>query len=107
MSQNETANGPAAETGGPSGKEKFTLSSAQVVEKVKQLIHEGHVRRVRLIHDGRTLIEVPLTIGAPVAVIGILWLPILAAIGAAAALLTECTLEVEHMAEGETPEEEK
>ena len=78
-------------------KEQFTMTGSQVVDKVKQLIHEGNVRRVRLIHDGRTLIEVPLSIGAPVAVIGIIWLPVLAAIGAAAALLTECTLEVEKM----------
>jgi hypothetical protein len=79
--------------------EKFTISGDQVVEKVRQLIHEGNIRRVRLIHDGKTLIEVPLSIGAPVAVIGIFWMPVLAAIGAAAALLTECTLEVEKMEE--------
>jgi hypothetical protein len=75
--------------------EKFTISGDKVVEKVKQLIHEGNIRRVRLIHDGKTIIELPLSIGAPVAVIGIVWMPVLAAIGAAAALLTECTLEVE------------
>jgi hypothetical protein len=78
-------------------REQFKLTGSQVVEKVRQLIHEGNVRRVRLIHDGRTLIEVPLSIGAPVAVLGILYLPILAALGAATALLTECTLEVEKM----------
>ncbi|HTY81369.1 MAG TPA: DUF4342 domain-containing protein [Dehalococcoidales bacterium] len=77
--------------------EKFTISGDQVVEKVKQLIHEGNIRRVRLIHDGKTIIELPLSVGAPVAVIGIMWMPVLAAIGAAAALLTECTLEVEKM----------
>ena len=79
--------------------EKFTISSDQVVEKVKQLIHEGNIRRVRLIHNGKTIIEVPLSVGAPVAAIGIVWMPVLAAIGAAAALLTECTLEVEKMEE--------
>ena len=42
-----------------------------------------------------TIIEVPLSVGAPMAVAGILIAPVLAAIGAAAALLTECTLEVE------------
>jgi hypothetical protein len=78
-------------------KEQFRLAGSQVADKVRELIHEGNVRRVRLIHDGRTLIELPLSVGAPVAVIGILWLPILAAVGAAAALLTECTLEVEKM----------
>jgi hypothetical protein len=79
--------------------EKFTITGDQVVEKVKQLIHEGNIRRVRLIHDGKTIIELPLSIGAPVAVIGIMWAPVLAAIGAAAALLTECTLEVEKVEE--------
>jgi hypothetical protein len=75
--------------------EKFTVSGDQVVEKVKQIIHEGNIRRVRLIHDGKVIIEVPLSVGAPVAVVGILAAPVLAAIGAAAALLTECTIEVE------------
>ena len=79
--------------------EKFTISGAEVVDKVKQLIKAGNVRRVRLIHEGNTLIEVPLTVGAPVAVVGIIWMPVLAAIGAAAALLTECTLEVEKVEE--------
>ncbi len=79
--------------------EKFTIKGSEVVEKIKQLIHAGNIRRVRLIHDGRTIIEVPLTVGAPVAVIGIVWMPVLAAIGAAAALLTECTLEVEKITE--------
>jgi hypothetical protein len=75
--------------------EKFTVSGSQLVEKVKQLIHEGNIRRVRLLHEGRTIIEIPLTIGAPVAVAGILAAPVLAALGAFAALVTECTIEVE------------
>jgi hypothetical protein len=79
--------------------EKYTVSGDKVVEKVKQLIHEGNIRRVRLIHQGRTLIEIPLSIGAPVAVVGILAAPVLAAIGAAAALVTECTIEVEKVDE--------
>ena len=75
--------------------EKFTVSGSQLVEKVKQLIREGNVRKVRLIHEGRTIIEIPLTIGAPVVAVGILAAPVLAAIGAFAALVTECTIEVE------------
>ncbi len=75
--------------------EKFTVSGSQVVEKVKQLIREGNVRKVRLLHEGRTLIEIPLTIGAPAVAIGILAAPVLAALGAIAALVTECTIEVE------------
>ena len=76
-------------------KEKFTVSGSQLVEKVKQLVHEGNVRRVRLLHGGRPVIEIPLTIGAPAAAIGILAAPVLAALAAFAALVTECTIEVE------------
>ena len=75
--------------------EKFTVSGSQLVEKIKQLIHEGNIRKVRLVHEGRTIIEIPLTIGAPVAVAGIIAAPVLAALGAFAALVTECTIEVE------------
>jgi hypothetical protein len=75
--------------------EKFTVSGSQLIEKVKQLIHEGNVRKVRLIHNDRTIIEIPLSVGAPAAALGILAAPVLAAIGAFAALVTECTIEVE------------
>ena len=75
--------------------EKFTVSGSQLVEKVKQLIHEGNIRKVRLLHKERTLLEIPLTIGAPVVAVGILAAPVLAALGAFAALVTECTIEVE------------
>jgi len=75
--------------------EKFTVSGSQLVDKVKQLIHEGNIRRVRVLHEGRTVLEIPLTVGAPVAAIGILVAPVLAALGAFAALVTECTIEVE------------
>ena len=75
--------------------EKFTVSGSQLVEKVKKLIHEGNIRKVRLLHQGRTVIEIPLSIGAPAAAIGILAAPVLAALGAFAALVTECTIEVE------------
>lgn len=77
--------------------EKFTVSGNQLVDKVKQLIHEGNIRRIRIIHDGRTVLEIPLSIGAPVAAIGIMAAPLLAAVGAFAALVTECTVEVERI----------
>ena len=75
--------------------EKFTVSGSQLVEKVKQIIREGNIRKVRLLHEGRTIIEIPLSIGAPVVAVGILAAPVLAALGAFAALVTECTIEVE------------
>jgi len=77
--------------------EKFTVSGKDLVEKVKQLIHEGNIRRVRLLHEGRVMLEIPLTIGAPAAAIGITAAPVLAALAAFAALVTECTLEVERI----------
>ena len=76
-------------------KEKFTVSGSQLVEKVKQLIREGNIRKVRIIHKEKTVFEIPLTIGAPAAAIGILVAPVLAALGAFAALVTECAIEVE------------
>ena len=78
-----------------SPSEKFTVSGSQLVEKVKQLIHEGNIRRVRVIHEGKTVFEIPLSIGAPAAAAVALAAPVLAAIGAFAALVTECTIEVE------------
>ena len=82
--------------------EKFNVAGGQVLEKVKQLIREGNVRRVRLLHNDRTIIEIPLSIGAPAAAITIMAAPLLAAIGAFAALVTECTIEVEKIDGGST-----
>ena len=72
--------------------EEFTISGDEVVAKVKELINEGNVRRLLIKNEeGRTMLEVPLTIG----VIGAALLPVLAAIGAAAAIATRCTIVVE------------
>jgi hypothetical protein len=72
--------------------QEFTLSGDEVVHKVKELIHEGNIRRIIIKNEeGRTMLEVPLTIG----VIGAALLPVLAAIGALAAIATKCTLVVE------------
>jgi len=79
--------------------EKFTVEGSQVVEKITELIRQGDIRRVRLIHKGRPLIDIPLTVGVSVAAVTILASPVLAALGAIAALVTECTIEVEKMAE--------
>ena len=81
--------------------EKHTVSGDQVLGKVKELIRKGNVRKVRLIHENKTLLEIPLTVGVPVAAVGILALPLLAAIGAVAALVTECTIEIEKVEESE------
>jgi hypothetical protein len=84
-----------------SSTEKFTVKGDQILDKVKQLISEGNVRRVRLLHGGRVVLEIPLIVGAPAAAAVILVAPLLAAIGAFAALVTECTIEVEKIKDTE------
>ena len=73
-------------------KETFTLTGEQLLKKVKELIEEGNVRKVT-IHDksGKELMSFPLTIG----VVGAVLAPVLAAVGALAALIGECTIAVE------------
>lgn len=72
--------------------QEFSLNGDEVVAKVKELIHEGNIRRIIIKNEeGRTMLEVPLTLG----VIGAALMPVLAAIGAAAALATRCTIVVE------------
>lgn len=71
--------------------ESFKTESENVVEKLKQVIHEGNVRRIVIQHQGRTVAEFPLTAG----VVGALLAPVLAAIGAIVALLKDCTIQVE------------
>ncbi len=61
------------------------------MDTLKKLVHEGNVRRVIVKQDGRTVVEFPLTVG----VIGTVFAPMLAAAGALAAVLSECTIEVE------------
>jgi len=71
--------------------EEFRIAGEQVVKKVKELVHQGNIRRIIVKQDTRTLMEIPLSIG----VAGILLAPTLAALGALAALVTECTIVVE------------
>lgn len=72
--------------------EEFKVRSEDVIAKIKELVREGNVRRIILKNDeGKTLIEIPLTVG----VIGTLLLPAWAAVGAIAALVADLTLAVE------------
>jgi hypothetical protein len=67
------------------------VKGGQLLDGLKTIIEEGNVRRVRIRQRDRTVAEFPLTIG----VVGAVLAPVLAAIGAIAALLTECTIDVE------------
>lgn len=78
--------------------EEFSVNADQVVEKIKQLISEGNVRRVIIKNEkGESFMEFPVTFG----VVGAVLLPMFAAIGAAVALMTKCTIVVERRGEPE------
>jgi hypothetical protein len=72
--------------------EEYQVAGDSLVAKVKELVRQGNIRRLIIKNEeGQRLIEVPLTLG----VVGIALLPVWAAIGAIAALVTECTIVVE------------
>jgi hypothetical protein len=71
--------------------ETIKVEGGQLLDKVKQIIHEGNVRRIRIKQGDRVVAEFPLTVG----VVGTVLAPTLAAVGALAALLTDCTIEIE------------
>lgn len=78
--------------------EEFRVDGDKVISKIKELLNEGNVRRIILkTEDGKTLLEVPLTLGVGVVGIGVLVAPVLAAIGALAALVTRLSIVVERV----------
>jgi len=73
-------------------REEHRVQGEKIVSKIKELIHEGNVRHLVIKNeDGRTLIEFPVSVG----VAGALLIPVWAAVGALAALVTNCSIEVE------------
>ena len=75
--------------------ESIKVEGGQLIERIKQLIHEGNVRRIIIKQEERTVAEFPLSLG----VVGVVVAPVLAAVGVLAALLTDCTIEVERVRE--------
>jgi hypothetical protein len=85
-------------------KESFSIHGENLLKKVKELIEEGNVRKITITDkSGKELASFPLTVG----VVGALLMPVLAAIGAIAALVTECTITVEREETAEPVKEEK
>ena len=73
-------------------KESFSINGEQLLKKVKELIEEGNVRKITITDkSGKELMSFPLSVG----VVGALFAPVLAAVGALAALVGECTITVE------------
>jgi hypothetical protein len=72
--------------------EEFKVNGEDLLKKVKAIIAEGNVRKITVKNkDGKSIVELPLTVG----VVGAALAPLLAAVGAIAALVTECTIVVE------------
>jgi len=79
-------------TTGKTRTEEFKLSGGEIINKIKELIHEGNIRRIILKDEnGKTFLEIPLTVG----IIGAALAPVLAAVGAIAALVSKLTIVVE------------
>lgn len=72
-------------------KESFKVAGGQLIDMIKKIVHEGNVRRIVIKQENRVVAEFPVTIG----VVGAVLAPILAAVGAIAAFMNECTIEVE------------
>jgi hypothetical protein len=73
-------------------EETYRVKGEDVVKKIKAIIREGNVRRIMIKNrEGRNLIDIPLTIG----IVGIVFAPVLAAVGVIAALISECDIVVE------------
>lgn len=77
-------------------QEEFKVNGEDLLKKCKELINEGNIRRITIKNkEGKSLVEFPLTVG----VVGAVLMPPLAAVGAIAALVTECTIAVEREVE--------
>jgi len=77
-------------------REEIHVSGEELISKIKELVHEGNIRRVIIQNEkGHTLIDIPLSLG----MVGVLLAPQLAAVGAIAALITKGTIIVERAGE--------
>jgi hypothetical protein len=74
--------------------ESIKVEGGQLLDQVTRLVHEGNVRRIVIKQKERTVVEFPLSVG----LVGAIVAPVLAAVGAIAALLTDCSIEVERAA---------
>lgn len=71
--------------------ETTKVQGGELVDRVRQLVHEGNVRRIVIKQGERSIAEFPLTAG----LVGVVFAPVLAAVGAIAALVTDCSIAVE------------
>jgi hypothetical protein len=80
--------------------EEFTINGDQLVARVKELIHEGDIRQITIKNEeGKVLLQVPLTVGVAGATAAVILAPVLAAIGALAAIVARLTIVIERTGE--------
>src|SRR3990172_6660604 len=91
----------SSERGQRSWTEEIELAGNQLVARVQELITEGNVRRLIIRHEGRTILEIPLTVAAAAGTVTVVLSPVLAALGALAALVARVQVSIER--EGEPP----
>lgn len=87
MTQTDTPNKSPEQK---SYQEELQVMGEQLLSKVKELLHEGNVRRIIIKQEGHTIMEFPLTVG----VVGVIAAPMLVAVGAISALIAQCSIEV-------------
>jgi CBS domain-containing protein len=75
--------------------EEFTISGDELVAKVKELLHQGNIRRIILKNEERTLIEIPLTVGVVGGVLSAALFPVIAAVGVIGAMVAHLTIVIE------------
>jgi Domain of unknown function (DUF4342) len=87
---------PEAKTEEKIGVEEFTINGDALVAKIKELIHQGNIRRIILKNEeGRVLIEIPLTVGVVGGVLSAALFPVMAAVGAIGAMVAHLTIVLE------------
>jgi len=104
MSKNRNSGSAASKAKATTNEaiEEIKVASNQLVDRVRDLIEEGNVRHIKVKKEGRVLLEMPMTVGVGAGAAAVLLSPMLAALGALAALVTDITLVIERDPEAES-----
>ena len=79
--------------------ETFKVEGGELLDRVREIVAQGNARRIVIEQNGRKVVEFPLTVG----VVGAVFAPVLAAVGALATLMTQCSIKVERVVPDEKP----
>lgn len=106
MTENERSTGSDSSGESKTWYEEFTVSGTELLNKVKELIAEGNIRKLYIKNtEGKTLLEIPLTAGVAITAVTAAFAPALVAVGAIAALVTQVTLGVERPVDPDTADD--